>query len=83
MKLLLKGFIFSWLMATSFVSWAATNVVTGLMLVSVNAADYAFITWTMSATVGLSMAVLAYKSLSFDLIEYVSTNFRVKSDVQE
>lgn len=83
MKLFLKGFIFSWLMATSFVSWAATNVVTGLMLVSVNAADYAFITWTMSATVGLSMATLAYKSLSFDLIDYLSTHFGVKDEIKE
>lgn len=76
MRTLLKSFIFCWLVACGFMSWVCLNIFGLIMLLSVDAGNLSPISWLMAVTSGLTLFTIAFKSLKFDLIDYVKAKLQ-------
>ena len=72
-RLLLKSLIFCWLVACGFMSWVCLNIFALLMLLSVDAGSFSPVSWLMAVTSGVTLFVVAFKSLKFDLVDYIET----------
>lgn len=79
MRVLLKLFIFCWLAMCGFGAWMSLNVLTYMLLMSMNATRLFPVTWLMSVTSGLTLFIVAYRSLKFDVVEYVKCKALVRS----